>query len=85
MSVAQGMAGMWTPAQAAEYLGRSVATLATWRSRGLNTDLGYRKYGRQVLYDPDEVKAFYERRCQRRRATLPGDCERLNNKARRTK
>lgn len=80
MSVAQGMAGMGTPSQAAEYLGRSVATLATWRSRGLDTDLGYRKYGRQVLYDPDEVRAFYQRRCERRRATLPQDCERLNTK-----
>ena len=33
------MSDLWTPQQTAEYLGRSVATLACWRSRGTNPDL----------------------------------------------
>ena len=79
-----GMSELWTPQQTAEYLGRSVATLACWRSRGTHPDLQWRKYGHDIRYEPDAVRQWFERHCQTRTSTKLEDCTRTKNSKRRT-
>ena len=79
-----GMSELWTPRQTAEYLGRSVATLACWRSRGTNPDLRWKKYGHDVRYEPDAVRQWFDRHCQTRTSTKLEDCTRTKNIKRRT-
>ena len=50
-----------TPAQVAEILGVSVATLATWRATQ-RYDLAFTKVGRLVRYEPRCVSDFVARR-----------------------
>jgi len=49
-----------TPKQAAEELGLSEATLATWRCRKLR-DLVFYRIGRRVFYELADVQAFKAR------------------------
>ncbi len=71
-----GYASWWTPQQTADYLGRSVATLAKWRSLRLHPDLKWKKYGHNVLYFPDSVRSWFENQLKDRSGTLLEDCTR---------
>lgn len=50
-----------TPEHAAEILGISEGTLNVWRSTG-RYDLPFVKVGSKVLYRPEDIQAFIERR-----------------------
>lgn len=71
-----GYASWWTPQQTADYLGRSVATLAKWRSLLLHPDLKWKKHGHNVLYFPDSVRSWFENQLKDRSGTLLEDCTR---------
>lgn len=71
-----GYRSMWTPQQTADYLGRSVATLAKWRSLQLHPDLEWKKYGHNVLYYPDSVRSWFENQLESRTGTRLEDCTR---------
>ena len=71
-----GYRSMWTPQQTADYLGRSVATLAKWRSLRLHPGLKWKKYGHNVLYDPDGVRRWFHRHLKPRTGTHLEDCTR---------
>lgn len=45
---------LWNQDQAAEFLGKKPTTLEQWRWQGYGP--AYLKIGRNVRYDPDEVK-----------------------------
>lgn len=69
----------WTPQQTAEYLGRSVTTLAKWRCTGERPDLPYIRddVSGSIRYMAKDVMDWKRRHTQRRNATLVGDCRRL--------
>ncbi len=48
-----------TPKEAAEALGESEQTLASWRRSGRH-DLRYFKLGRLIRYDADDIQALLE-------------------------
>lgn len=56
--------GLWTTAQAAEYLGVSASTLRSWRKRGKGPAYKQPATGvfRQALYEPEVVELFKLRR-----------------------
>ena len=73
---ADGVAGLWTPQQAAAYLGRAVHTLENWRTQYAEDDprcLPYLRWRGRIYYDPAETRRFAARNIQPRRATQPGD------------
>lgn len=70
------LSDFWTPEQAAEYLHRSVNTLAQWRSRNTYPDLSYERYGHRVFYKPQVVKKWFKQHIQHRTSTLPEDYQR---------
>lgn len=51
------MPKLLTPKQAAESLGLSEATLATWRCRKLR-DLRFVRIGRRIFYELAEIERF---------------------------
>ena len=67
---------MWTPQQAADYLGRSVKTLAHWRCTGERRDLPYVRddVSGSISYMSADVMDWKRRHTQRRTETLVGDC-----------
>lgn len=69
----------WTPQQTAEYLGRSVTTLAKWRCTGERRDLPYLKddVSGSITYAADDVRAWKAAHTRLRRETLVGDCRRF--------
>lgn len=71
-----GDTSWWTPQQTADYLGRSVKTLAKWRSLQTHLDLPWVKYGHNVLYDPDGVRRWFHLHLKPRTGTLLEDCTR---------
>ena len=77
-----GYRSMWTPQQTADYLGRSVATLAKWRSLQLHPDLEWKKYGHNVLYYPDSVRSWFENQLESRTGTRLEDCTRYKKPVR---
>jgi len=54
-------ADLWTPRRAAQALGVSLRTLATWRSTGRH-DLPFLKVGRLVRYREQDVARWLESR-----------------------
>ena len=50
-----------TPDQTAEILGVSSGTLSIWRTTG-RWDLPFVKVGSRVMYHPNDIQAFIERR-----------------------
>jgi excisionase family DNA binding protein len=58
---------LWTPQEAADYLGVPVATLYRWRSMGSSAPEGIR-IGRHLRFDPDEVRSWAASRSDSRRA-----------------
>lgn len=71
-----GYASWWTPQQTADYLGRSVKTLAKWRSLRLHPDLTWKKYGHNVLYSPEAVRRWFHNQLKPRSGTRLEDCTR---------
>jgi excisionase family DNA binding protein len=49
--------GLWTPTQAANYLGISAGTLSVWRSTG-RYKLAYIKIGSKVRYRKEDLQTF---------------------------
>lgn len=54
---------LWSPVEAAEFLGVPVATLYRWRYLGCGPD-GF-KVGRHVRYDPEAVRRWLVDECAR--------------------
>jgi predicted DNA-binding transcriptional regulator AlpA len=66
--------------EAAEFLGLSPGTLATWRVRGGGPR--YRKLGRVVVYDPTDLRAWLDERIYATTSShqLPPDNRRRNSR-----
>jgi excisionase family DNA binding protein len=58
---------LWTPKEAAEYLGIPVATLYRWRSLGSPSPEGIR-IGRHLRFNPDAVRSWAASQSDSRRA-----------------
>lgn len=50
-----------TPKETADILGVSEGTLAVWRCTGRN-NIDFVKIGRKVMYHPEDIKSFIERK-----------------------
>ena len=58
MTVSTSVSRRFRPPRAAEYLGVAESTLAKWRMRG--DPPAYRKLGRVVVYDKDDLDAWLD-------------------------
>ena len=56
-----GLNTLITPGEAASILGISPGTMMVWRSTG-RWNLPFVKVGSRVMYNPDDIQAFIERR-----------------------
>ena len=72
-----GTVETWTPQQVADCLGRSVNTLAKWRS--LEQGPAYKRddVSGRISYESNVVLAWKRAHTQRRTGTMPGDCRRI--------
>lgn len=68
---------MWTPQEAAACLGRSVKTMAKWRSIGRGPAYLRDALSGRISYEPSVVLAWKRANTQRRTGTVLGDCRRL--------
>lgn len=77
MAVSEMASVTWSPQQAADCLGRSVKTMAKWRSIGQGPAYLRDAVSGRISYVPDVVLAWKKANTQRRTETMLGDCRRL--------
>lgn len=77
MAVSEMASVTWSPQQAADCLGRSVKTMAKWRSLGQWPAYLRDSVSGRISYVPDVVLAWKKANLQRRTETMLGDCRRL--------
>ena len=77
MAVSEVASVTWSPQQAADCLGRSVKTMAKWRSLGQGPAYLRDSVSGRTSYVPDVVLAWKKANTQRRTETMLGDCRRL--------
>lgn len=77
MAVSEMASVTWSPQQAADCLGRSVKTMAKWRSIGRGPAYLRDSVSGRISYVPDVVLAWKKTNTQRRTETMLGDCRRL--------
>ena len=77
MAVSEMASVTWSPQQAADCLGRSVKTMAKWRSIGCGPAYLRDAVSGRISYVPDVVLAWKKANLQRRTETMLGDCRGL--------
>lgn len=77
MAVSEVASVTWSPQEAADCLGRSVKTMAKWRSIGCGPAYLRDAVSGRISYVPDVVLAWKKANLQRRTGTMLGDCRRL--------